>query len=375
MRRIPARPVRRIVLACSGDLVTSVAIPWLTEQYGAEVVTVTVDLGQSDALDDVRARAQAAGAVRAHVIDAREEFAERFLLPALQSCALDDDRQAVAVSLARLLVARHLVATAVLEEADAVAHGAAESGASDGLARMIHALHPAVRVLAPAREWSLTRPAQIAYARTSDIPVLEPLSRPVAFSSNLWGRSAWRTDESDVAVWPMPSSRTASRAPVMPAVVAIRFDRGVPVAINDVELPLVDLIASLATIAGAHGVGRLTDVPLGAAAERIAVDAPAAAVLRTASRELRAVVWPSRVASRLATEYAGIIVNGGWFAPARDALDSRLTSARRHLTGTIRLELFKGACRVVACEVATVNAGALIADNDCVSRGAMPARA
>ena len=352
MKRI--RPIDRIVLACSGDLVTSVAIPWLAERYGAEVVTVTVDVGQGEALDDVRERALAAGAVRAHVIDARDELARHFILPALGAGALDEGGEAFAVPLARLLVARHLVATAALEQASAVAHGAADAAAGEKLTRLVRSLHPRLRVLAPACDWKLTRPAQIAYARGSDIPVLEPVERPVMVSSNLWGRTA-RTSlaGADTSLLTTHLLR-AVPPPSTPALVALRFEHGVPVAINDVEMPLVDLIDSLATIARTHGVGRVEMLTLSAGLERIAIEAPAAAVLRTACRELRAATLPAhvrRIAPDLAADVADFIVTGRWFTPEREALDAVLTTTRDRLTGTVRLQLFKGACRVVDCEV------------------------
>lgn len=352
MKRI--RPIDRIVLACSGDLATSVAIRWLAERYSAEVVTVTVDIGQGEALDDVRERALSAGAVRAHVIDARDEFARRFILPALRAGALDEEDEAFAVPLARLLVARHLVATAALEQAAAVAHGAADAVVGEKLTRLVRSLNPRLRVLAPACDWKLTRPAQIAFARGSDIPVLEPAERPVTVSSNLWGRTA-RTSlaGADASLLATHLIRTV-RAPSTPALVALRFEHGVPVAINDVDMPLVDLIGSLATIAGAHGVGRVQMLTMSRGPERLAIEAPAAAVLRAACRELRAATSPAhvrRLAADLAADYADFIVNGRWFTPEREALDALLTAARDSMTGTVRLQVFKGGCRVVDVEV------------------------
>ena len=351
---LPATSIKRIVLACSGDLTTSVAIPWLAARHDAEMVTVTVDVGQREALDDVRARALAAGAVRAHVIDAREEFAAAFLLPALQSGALDEDRPTISAALGRLIVAKHLVATAALEQAAVVAHGAADAETCDLLARIIRSLNPRLRVLAPARDWRLTRAAQIAYATSRDIAVLEPVSRPVAFSSNLWGRSAWSTGDVHT---PLPAAAMPARArvPLAPAVAALRFERGVPVAVNDVDLPLVDLIGSLATIAGAHGVGQPAAVTRLPAGSRVFVDAPAAAVLRAGYRDLRAAVLParkSRAVSDLAAEHARVIAGGGWFTPEREALDEILSAVRNEMSGSVRLELSHGTCRVTACDAA-----------------------
>jgi argininosuccinate synthase len=350
----PIRPTDRIVLACSGDLVTSIAIPWLAERYGAEIVTVTLDLGQGGALADVRERALAAGAVRAHVIDARDEFAREFILPALHAGALDGEGDRLAIPLARLLVAQHLVAAAALENAAAVAHGIDVAAAGKSFAEAIRSLNPRLRVLSPAREWRLTRAAQIDYARASDIPVLEPVDRAAAISSNLWGRSI-RPAAGTQASLSLGSHliRSAAAAPDLGASVAIRFDRGLPVAINDVDMPLVDLIGSLTTIAGAHGVGRLTG---GAACsgDGVAIEAPAAAVLRAALRDLRTAVLPAkalRVLPGLAASCTELIVRGRWFTPSRESLNGLLAATREHLTGTIRLELSKGACGVVDRDV------------------------
>ncbi len=353
------------MLACSGDLVTSVAIPWLAERYGAEVVTVTVDVGQGGALDDVRERALAAGAIRAHVIDARDEFARHIILPALAAGALDEESEAFAVPLARLLVARHVVATAALEQAAAVAHGAADAGAGGTLTRLVRSLNPRLRVLAPACDWKLTRPAQIAFARDSDIPVLEPVERPVTVSSNLWGRTARASlADADTSLLSTHLIRTAP-APSMAALVVLRFERGVPVAINDVEMPLVDLIGSLATIAGAHGVGRVEMLTMSPGPERLAIEAPAAAVLRAACRELREATAPTsvlRIAPDVAAEYADFIVKGRWFTPEREALDALLATTRNHLSGTVRLQVRTGACRVVSVDVPEAAGDASAAD-------------
>jgi len=328
------RPTDRIVLACSGDLATSVAIPWLASRYGAEIVTVTLDVGQAERLDDVRERALAAGASRAHVIDAREELARDFLLPALHAGILDEG-DGFAVTLGRLLVARHLVTMAALERAVAVAHGLDVDAETASFARTIRSLNPTLRVIAPARDWRLTRAAQIAYARERDMPVLEPVERPTPTSTNLWGRSLAIAGAAAATRVPRPA-----RKPDRAASVAIRFDRGVPVALNDVDLPVVDLIGTLATIGGAHGVG---------------LDAPAGAILRAASRDLRSAALPAatrRRLSGLASRGANLAARGRWFTPARDNLSAALTDVRDRLSGTIRVELSNGTCRVVDREVA-----------------------
>jgi len=355
--------MKRIVLAYSGGLTTSVAVAWLAETYGVDVVAVTLDLGQGRDLDDVRERALAIGAVRAHVLDVREEFARDFILPALQAGAVYEGRYPLATALGRPLIARHLVNIARLEGAEAIAHGGTGRGNDpvrlDVLAR---ALDPALTVVAPAETWGLTRSEAIAFARARGIPVPATASSPYRIDTNLWGRSI----ESDVLedLWQEPSddlytlTRAARDAPEAPAVVEIGFDRGVPVSINDVVMPLVDLIDSLQTIAGSHGVGRLDMVEnrLVDAKSREIYEAPAAVVLHAAHRELQQLVTPrdlERLTSSLAVTYADLVYNGSWFTPTREAIDALVSRVQTRVTGTMRVKLYKGDCRVVGRRVAT----------------------
>src|SRR3982751_539664 len=182
--------MQRIVLAYSGGLDTSVAIPWLAEKYGAEIIAVTVDLGQGHELSNVRERALAIGAVRAHVVDAREEFARHYILPALQAGAVYEDRYPLATALGRPLIAKHVVEIAKMEGATAIAHGCTgKDNDQVGLDVSARALDPGIQVIAPARIWGMTRSDEIEYARARNIPVPVTLSTPYSIDSNLWGRS------------------------------------------------------------------------------------------------------------------------------------------------------------------------------------------
>jgi argininosuccinate synthase len=321
----------RIVLAYSGGLDTSVAIPWLAEKYGAEIVAVTMDLGQGRELDDVRERALAVGAVRAHVLDVREEFARDFILPALQAGAVHEGRDPLAAALGRPLIANHLVEIARLEDADAIA-------------------------IAPTREWGVTRPQAIAYARERGIPVPATVDSPYRTDANLWGRSIacgiledpWQEPPDDLYTL----TASPADAPARPAYVEIEFQQGVPMKVNGVSMGLVELIQSLTTIAGDHGVGRIDVVenrPLGIKFRRIH-EAPAAVALRAAHRDLQTFVTPrdlERLTSELAASYADLVHNGLWYTPTRDAIDALVARVQERVTGTIRLRLFKGDCRVV----------------------------
>jgi argininosuccinate synthase len=347
----------RIVLAYSGGLDTSVAIPWLAEKYGAEVVAVTMDLGQGRELDDVRERALAIGAVRAHVLDLREEFARDFILPALQAGAIYEGRYPLATALGRPLISKHLVEIARIEGATAIAHGC--TGKGNDQVRMdvsARAIEPSIKVIAPARVWGLTRPEEIEYARQRGIPVPATVDSPYSTDRNLWGRSIecgrledpWQEPPEDIYIL----TKSPQESPDIPAYVEIEFERGVPVKINGVEMSLVELIQSLETIAGAHGVGRIDMVEnrLVGIKSREIYEAPAAVALHAAHRELQTFVTPrdlERLTAELAVKYADLVYNGLWYTPTREAIDALVAKVQEKVTGVIRLKFFKGDCRVV----------------------------
>jgi argininosuccinate synthase len=345
--------MRRIVLAYSGGFETSVAIPWLKEKYTAEIITVTADLGQGRELEAVRDRALALGAVRAHVLDVREEFAHQFILAALKADALYDDGYPLAPALAWPLIADKLAAIAEIEQAEGVAHGSRKTGIDPvPLEVTIRARNPALTVLAP----SMTAAEIVEYARDHGIP--EPPGGAAAYNAdvNLWGRSVafgaiedpWREAPDDLYVL----TKSGPECPNEPAYVELSFERGTPVAINGVSMPLVDLIGSLTTIAGAHGVGRVDTVEdrLAGGKLRRLHEAPAAVVLHTAHRELQKLVTGrdlDRFSRVVRGHYAEVVCNGLWFSPLREALDAFIEKVQERVTGDVRLKLFKTACRTV----------------------------
>jgi argininosuccinate synthase len=343
--------MQRIVLGYTGDIATSAATAWLKEQLHAEVIAVTVDLGQGGDLEEIRDRALAAGAARAHVLDAREEFARDFIMPSLKADALYDDRYPLIDALGASLIARKLVEIADIEQATAVAHGGKHGEST--LATAIRALRPALTLLTPSLEWGMT-PAQLAeYAAARGINL--PPHRQSG-DSNVWGRAvpcgtiddSWRDAPDDVYVL----TKSGMDCPNEPAYVEIAFDRGAPTAINGIPMPLVDLVGSLVTIAGAHGVGRLDlveTVPSGQKVRTI-YEAPAAVVLHVAHRELQKLLVGREVDrfSRLVrSHYGDLIRTGQWFSPLRTALDAYVRTVQEQVTGVVRLKLFKGACRTV----------------------------
>ena len=309
------KPMERIVLAFSEGLESAVAIPWLAERYGAEVVAVTIDLGQGRELEEVRDRALAAGAVRAHVLDARDEFARGYIVRGLKAGATAPDGAPLGAALGVPLIARLVVQIAGIEHATAIAH-AANGTAMDVAAGLVN---PALRVLAPARDWTMTLAQQAAYIRARQIPFQPGPSVPGSAK---------------------PGTEVPARSE--PAAVDVAFERGAPTGINGVAMPILDLLESLGTIAAAHGVGQPKDRDLR--------EAPAAIVLHAAHRALRtAAAAPelSRLCEVVGREYADLVYRGLWFTPARDALDAFVNTANDRITGIVRLKLFAGGCEIV----------------------------
>ena len=306
--------MKRIVVAYSGDLETSAAIPWLRERFDAEVIAVTLDLGQGRELTDIRERALNAGAVRAHVLDVRDEFARDCILPALQANAAHEAVRPLTAALARPLIAKKLVEVARMEGADAIAHGC-HAGGREAFDRALQALDPRVAVIAAACLWEMSRAEAIEYARRHGVAAPEAAAVLDSDDANLCGRSLESGAMGDPGA-PAPEeiytlTRAPHQSPDEPAYVEIEFARGVPVRANGIDMPLVELIESLETIAGAHGVGRIDRIetaPDGTKIREIA-EAPAVVVLHAAYRAL-----------------------GARTRPAGD--------------GVVRLKLFKGDCQV-----------------------------
>jgi argininosuccinate synthase len=298
----------RIVLAYSGGIETSIAIPWLAARHGAEIIAVTVDLGQGkEVLEEIRDRALATGALRAHVIDARDVFVREYVLRALKAGMLAT-RPAAALALAHPLIAEKTLEIANIEQAVVVAHGD-PSGSDAPVHRTICALDPATTVLAPAGEWAMTVEQQLDYARERHVLL------PVEFSG-LGDR--------------LTAARAAGARSGEPASVDIAFERGAPVGVNGVSMPPLDLIGSLGIIAGAHGVTSL-------------------AALHTAhdALERAAVVTPGPYSSpQIAELYLGILRRGEWFTAARQTLDANADAIQQRVSGIVRLTLFEGSCAV-----------------------------
>ena len=358
--------MERIVLAYSGGLDTSAAIPWLREHYDAEIVAVTMDLGQERVLEAARDRALAIGALRAHVLDVRDSFVADFVVPALKADALFDDRSPMTAALARPLIAEKLVEIADLEHASAVAHGGGGVGRRAAFDALIRALNPKVKIIAPARDWGMTRQQVADYARARGVPLPADVESPYRSELNLWGRSiecAMLDEEPPEEIYTL--TKPARDCPEEPAYVDIRFERGTPVAVNNVVMPVIELIAALNTIASTHGVGRIDVVEhrVGSMRLREIGEAPAAVLLHAAHRELRRMTAPrelERFCRTVSGEYADIIYSGLWFSPLRKALNGFVDAVQERLSGTVRLKLFKGAFSIVARSATPAAAAALL---------------
>ena len=349
--------MKKILLAYSGGLDTSIAIPWLRQRYDAEVIAVTVDLGQGRELATIHERALAIGAVRAHVLDARDEFVRSYILPALQAGAVYEDRYPLATALARPLIAKRLVEIARMEGAQAIAHGC--TGLLNDQVRLeasLRALDPAIPIIAPAQAWNWSREQKLDYAQEQRVPVPDAQAPVYNIDTNLWGRAIAAGVLEDAWVEPPEEIYTLTRpphdCPDEPAYVELAFEAGVPVKANGVEMPLLELIESVEIIAGAHGVGRIDVVEnrLAGVKSREIYEAPAAVVLHTAHKELEKLVIPrelERVKHDLSRIYADLVYAGLWFSHTRQTIDAFVAAVQPRVTGAVRLKLFKGDCRIV----------------------------
>lgn len=349
---------KKVVLAYSGGLDTSVIIPWLVEHYDYDVIAFIADLGQGENVKAIKSKALRTGAVKAIVKDCRKEFAERYVLPALQAGAIYERKYLLATALGRPLIAEHLVKTAHREGAEAVAHGS--TGKGNDQVRFdvsVMALDPGLKIVAPVREWDLkSREEEIAYARAHGIPVPVSTEKPYSIDRNLWGTSIECGILEDP--WAAPPDNVFSAVtlphlgPAKPQEIEIGFKRGVPVSVNGSRRSLVPLITRLNRLGGKHGVG-ITDLVenrLVGIKSREIYEAPGATVLHTAHRELESLVLDREtlhLKEMLVTKYAELVYNGWWFSPLREALDAFVTSTQRTVTGQVRLILYKGCCRPV----------------------------
>ena len=344
-----------VVLAYSGGLDTSVAIRWIQEHYDLEVITLTIDVGNDRDLPAIAARAEQIGALKALVVDGRADFVRYFVWSALQSGAIYEGQYPLATALARPLIARLLVEVARAEGAVAVAHGC--TGKGNDQVRFdvsINTLAPELKIIAPVREWSMTRDHEIAYAAEHAIPIQVTNASPYSVDQNLWGRSVecgiledpWAEPPEEVYAWTKSSGQTE------PAYVEITFEHGIPIGLNGEEIDGVTLIETLNKLAGEYGIGRIDSIEnrLVGIKSREVYEAPAAIVLHTAHRALESLTLSrdqARFKEVVAAEYARLIYNGQWYSALHQDLATYVQSTQRFVSGAVRVKLSYGNCAVV----------------------------
>ncbi|MBC1343365.1 argininosuccinate synthase [Listeria welshimeri] len=342
---------KKIVLAYSGGLDTSVAIQWLVES-GYEVIACCLDVGEGKNLDFIKEKAITVGASESYTIDAKEEFAEDFALIALQAHAYYEGKYPLISALSRPLIAKKLVEVARQEGASAIAHGCTGKGNDQVRFEVaIHALAPDLKVISPVRDWKWSREEEINYAKEHNIPVPIDLDNPFSIDQNLWGRS----NECGVLENPWTTPPEAAYdltvsledAPDTADIVEITFDAGIPISLNGENMSLANLILTLNEIAGKHGVGRIDHIEnrLVGIKSREVYECPAAVTLIKAHKELEDLTFVREVAHFkpiIEQKISETIYNGLWFSPLTEALVAFLKSTQKFVNGTIRVKLFKG---------------------------------
>jgi argininosuccinate synthase len=345
---------KRAALAYSGGLDTSVAVKWMQENVGCEVIAVAVDVGQEGGdMEAVRQRALAAGAVEAIVVDAKEEFADEYCARALKANALYEGKYPLVSALSRPVIVKHLVDAARKHGADAVAHGCTGKG-NDQVRFEVstRALAPDLDVIAPVRTWGMTREDAILYAYRNEIPITATKEKLYSIDDNLWGRAIECGEMEDPwaippqGVWSMTKA-TASE----PRDVVIGFDQGVPVSVDGTAMGFAALIAQLNEVVGSYGWGRIDMVENRRVGikSRETYECPAALALIIAHEDLESMCLErdlEREKVRIEPRYAELIYDGLWFSPLREAFDAFIDHSQRFVTGEVRLHLEPGSCRV-----------------------------
>jgi argininosuccinate synthase len=350
--------IRKAVLAYSGGLDTSVAVHWIRQNYGCEVVCFCADIGQEEELDGLEEKAKNSGASALYIRDLREEFLRDFVFPTLQAGAVYEREYLLGTSFARPLIAKHLVEIAEIEGADAIAHGCTGKGNDQVRFELtVMALNPKLKVIAPWREWDIRgREDAIAYAAEFNIPVTATTKSIYSRDRNLFHLSheggllenPWNEPEESM----YQLTVAPDKAPDEPAVVEIGFDKGVPISLNGEALNPVDLFIRLNKIAGAHGVGRVDIVEnrlVGMKSHGV-YETPAGTVIYKAHQALESICLDKHTMHYkdfLAVKYAELVYNGLWYTRLREALDAFVQVTQEQVSGVVRLKLFKG--NIIVC--------------------------
>ncbi len=348
--------MKKVLLAYSGGLDTTVAIKMIEEKYQAQVATLTVDVGQNEDIQGIRDKALLIGAVQAFIYDAKEEFVQDYIIPALKANALYEGAYPLATALARPLIVKHLVKIAEKIGADYIAHGC--TGKGNDQVRFecgVAALNPDLKVIAPMREFNLKRDYEIEYAKKHNIPVEEKKS-VYSIDENLWGRSIEcgpiedETQEppEDAFLW----TKLPQEAPNEPRYIEIEFKHGIPVSLDGSPMSPLNLIIQLNELGGKHGIGRIDHIEsrLVGIKSREVYEAPAAVILIKAHQDLEKMVLTRDVLHFkpvLENLFSELVYNGLWFSPLRKALSAFIEETQKNVSGIVRMKLYKGSATVV----------------------------
>ena len=349
--------MEKIVLAYSGGLDTSVLLKWIQQKYNAEVITVTLDVGQKEDLKAIEEKALNLGAVKHYSIDAREEFVKDYVFPAIKANALYEGKYPVSTALSRPLIASKLVEVALKEGAQAVAHGCTGKGNDQVRIEVsVKALAPNLKVIAPVREWGMTRDAEIEFAKANGIPIPVDVDKPYSVDQNLWGRSIEcgvlehpeEEPPEDAYEWTVPPEK----APDTPEYLEIRFECGVPVALNGEEMDPVSLIEEVNEAGCRNGIGRIDHIEdrLVGIKSREVYECPAATILIDAHRDLEKLVLTRHellFKQHVDAEWAFLVYVGLWSDPLREALDAFIDKTQERVCGDVKVKLYRGGLRIV----------------------------
>jgi argininosuccinate synthase len=346
-----------IVLAYSGGLDTSVLIKWIQEKYNVDVITMTVDVGQGDNLKDIEEKAKIIGALRHYTIDAKEEFVKKYVFRAIKANALYEGKYPISSALSRPLIASKLVEVARKEGAIGVAHGC--TGKGNDQVRFditIKSLAPNLKIIAPIREWKLTRDEEVKYAADNKIPLHFNKSKVYSIDQNLWGRSIEsgpledpsNEPPEDVFEWTLPPEKAQNK----PEYVVISFKEGIPYALNNKTINAVTLIKKLTKIAGRHGIGRIDHMEdrLVGIKSREVYECPAAEVILETHKDLeKAVLTRHELEFKRLVEnqWTFLVYSGLWMEPLKDALDAFIDITQKSVCGEVKVKLYKGSLRIV----------------------------
>jgi len=351
--------ISRVVLAFSGGLDTSVCIRWLIEKYNCEVITVTVDVGQPENFEEIEERAYKIGAVKHYTIDAKREFVEEYIAPAIRANAFYEGKYPLGTALARPLIAKKVVEIARKEGADAVAHGCTSKGNDQVRFEVtIRALAPDLKILAPVRMWGMTRAEEIEYAKSRGIPIPE-IHKRFSIDANLWSRSIEGPElddpmaevPEDALEWVTPPEK----APDKPLYIELEFERGIPVKINGEKMDLETIIRTLNKLAGQHGVGLIDHIENRTVGfkSREVYEAPAAVTIYEAHKDLEKITYTPhewRFKQFVDQLWTDLVYQGLWIEPLREELDKLIEEMNRWVSGVVRLKLYKGGLWVVGRE-------------------------